>query len=54
MDKLKGDQLRDELRTAGLVLVVCAGVIGWLAASGWGWVSAGVVAAYGLVAMVRK
>lgn len=54
MDKLKGDQLRDELRTAGVLLVICAGVIGWLAASVWGWVGAAWIAACGVGVMVRK
>lgn len=54
MDKLKADQLRDDLRTAGVLLVICAAVIGYLAASVWGWVGAAWVAACGAGAMVRK
>jgi hypothetical protein len=51
MEKLKADQLREELRTAGWLLIMCAALIAWLAASAWGWFAAAWIAACGAAAI---
>jgi hypothetical protein len=50
---VRAEQLRDDLRTCGFLLLICAFTIGWLA-GGWGWLAAVYVGAHGMVALSAK